>query len=124
MTVDAVYLTDPNFLAEAASALARTGADYVQFPQSYMRQGNKARGVDLELEEYFRTDAKMADEAEAVLLTGSLCAISRTALVAVGGWSARTTTGGPTGRPAVPRGFSWSLHRSRCRQAGFATDAG
>ncbi len=92
VTIDADYVVQPGFLTEAAQALCRTGADYVQFPQAYRRTGNLAEGVDIELEEYFRSDARMADDAEAVLLTGTLCVISKPALIAVQGWSGQTTT--------------------------------
>ena len=92
VTVDADYIVQPDFLSTAATALKRTGADYVQFPQSYRLTEQAAAGVDAELEEYFRSNAVMADDAEAVLLTGTLCVISRRALVAVGGWSGVTTT--------------------------------
>lgn len=90
--VDADYVTHPRFLSEAADALRRTGADYVQFPQAYRREAGVAQGPDLELEEYFRTQVRMADDAEALLLTGTLSVISKPALQAVGGWSGRTTT--------------------------------
>ncbi|WP_299793891.1 glycosyltransferase family 2 protein [uncultured Marivita sp.] len=92
VTVDADYVVGRDFLRRAAEALHRTGADYVQFPQSYVATTTTAPGVDAELEEYFRTNAAAADEAEAVLLTGTLCVISKTALVSVGGWSGATTT--------------------------------
>ncbi|MFW8637558.1 glycosyltransferase family 2 protein [Cribrihabitans pelagius] len=92
VTVDADYVVRPDFLMLAAGALNRTGADYVQFPQSYLGAASIASGVDAELEEYFRTNAVVAGEAEAVLLTGTLCVISKTALNAAGGWSGRTTT--------------------------------
>ncbi|WP_076535641.1 glycosyltransferase family 2 protein [Roseovarius nanhaiticus] len=92
VTVDADYVVHRDFLSRAAEALHRTGADYVQFPQSYVATTTTAPGVDAELEEYFRTNAAAADEAEAVLLTGTLCVISKTALVSVGGWSGATTT--------------------------------
>ncbi len=92
VTVDADYIVHRNFLSLAAEALQRTGADYVQFPQSYASTATTAPGIDAELEEYFRTNAAVADEAEAVLLTGTLCVISKTALIAVGGWSGATTT--------------------------------
>lgn len=92
VTVDADYIVNDDFLNVAASALARTGADYVQFPQSYLGTSQAAAGIDAELEEYFRSNASVADEAEAVLLTGTLCVISRNALVAVGAWSGATTT--------------------------------
>ena len=92
VTVDADYRVTPDFLSEAEGALRRTGADYVQFPQAYRRPAHIARGVDIELEDYFRVEAAMADGAEAVLLTGTLCVISRRALASVGGWSGRTAT--------------------------------
>lgn len=92
VTVDADYVVAPDFLTHAAAALDRTGADYVQFPQAYTGTALVAPGVDAELEEYFRTNAASADDAEAVLLTGTLCVISRAALTAVGGWSGATTT--------------------------------
>nr|WP_324753266.1 glycosyltransferase family 2 protein [Roseovarius sp. Pro17] len=92
VTVDADYVVQRDFLSIASSALQRTGADYVQFPQSYRGTGEVAAGVDAELEEYFRSNAMIADDAEAVLLTGTLCVISRDALEAVGGWSGVTTT--------------------------------
>ncbi len=92
VTVDADYAVAPEFLIRAAQALRRTGADYVQFPQAYKMSGVQAAGVDTELEEYFRSSAKVADGTAAVLLTGTLCVISRQALVATGGWSSVTTT--------------------------------
>lgn len=92
VTVDADYVVHRSFLSRAADALHRTGADYVQFPQSYVGTPTNAAGVDAELEEYFRTNAAAADEAEAVLLTGTLCVISKQALMAVGGWSGATAT--------------------------------
>lgn len=92
ITVDADYVVDQDFLFHAAKALRRTGADYVQFPQAYAACTETAAGVDVELEEYFRNNARMADGCEAVLLTGTLCVISRLALEAVGGWSGQTTT--------------------------------
>ncbi|MFP7571041.1 glycosyltransferase family 2 protein [Marivita sp. S2033] len=92
VTVDADYVVNRDFLSRAAEALHRTGADYVQFPQSYVSTGIAAPGVDAELEEYFHTNAAVADDAEAVLLTGTLCVISKPALGAVGGWSGATTT--------------------------------
>lgn len=92
VTVDADYQVQPDFLSRAAAALARTGADYVQFPQAYRGVTGAVRGVDAELKEYFGGTAAVADGAEAVLLTGTLCVIARPALVAAGGWSGATTT--------------------------------
>ncbi|MFZ3582753.1 glycosyltransferase family 2 protein [Loktanella sp. DJP18] len=92
VTVDADYSVGPRFLTQAAMALDLTGADYVQFPQAYSGCDGVADGIDAELAEYFQTSARMADVAEAVLLTGTLCVISVEALRAVDGWSGRTIT--------------------------------
>lgn len=92
VTVDADYGVSPDFLSVAACALQRTGADYVQFPQSYVGVCGPVSGVDAELEEYFRSNAAVADGAEAVLLTGTLCVVSKPALIAAGGWSGVSTT--------------------------------
>ena len=92
VTVDADYRVVPHFLSQAAAALTLTGADYIQFPQAYIGCAGIADGVDAELAEYFLTNARMADVAEAVLLTGTLCVISASALRTVGGWSGRTIT--------------------------------
>lgn len=92
VTVDADYRVTPDFLSHANRALAHTGADYIQFPQAYTHSAQLAPGVDAELEEYFRSTAQLADGAEAVLLTGTLCVVSKPALETIGGWSTATTT--------------------------------
>jgi len=56
-TVDADYIVQPNFLSLAASALERTGADYVKFPQSYRLTDKATAGVDAELEDYPKSNA-------------------------------------------------------------------
>lgn len=92
VTVDADYQVLPKFLSTAARELGEVSSDYIQFPQAYAGCERIAAGVDAELEEYFHTNATMADDVEAVLLTGTLSVISKPALEAVGGWSGRTTT--------------------------------
>jgi len=47
----------------------RTGADYLQFPKSYHHTVDAAPGFNMEFEDYFRTDARVADNAAAGLLT-------------------------------------------------------
>ena len=92
MLVDADYVSSSGFLAAAAAALAAKGAGFIQFPQAYRNGGSSALGVEAELAEYFLTDARQADSAVAVLPTGTMCAISRSALEHAGGWSGRTST--------------------------------
>ncbi|MDO5758557.1 MAG: glycosyltransferase family 2 protein [Rhodobacterales bacterium] len=92
VTVDADYVVTPRFLSGAADALTRTNADYVQYPQAYAGSDGYAEGVDAELEEYFLSSAPLANDTESLLLTGTLCVISKKALRACGGWSGVTTT--------------------------------
>jgi cellulose synthase/poly-beta-1,6-N-acetylglucosamine synthase-like glycosyltransferase len=92
ITVDADYVVVHDFLIQAADAIARTGADYVQFPQAYADSRPGAQGIAAELKEYFQSRARTADSVEAVLLTGTLCVISTVALEECGGWSGATTT--------------------------------
>lgn len=91
VVVDADYQMTPDFLANAAQALRVHGADFVQFPQAY-RFAETAAGLALELSDYFTRHARVADAADAMLLTGTLSVIDRHALVAAGGWSAATLT--------------------------------
>lgn len=90
--VDADYQVEPDFLATAAAELRRSDDDFLQFPQAYRKDGGAAAGLSLELADYFLRHAREADCAGAMLLTGTLSVIRRSALEAVGGWSARTIT--------------------------------
>jgi hypothetical protein len=91
VVVDADYQMTPDFLANAAEALRQGDVDFVQFPQAY-RSGEAAAGVVLELSDYFTRHARVADAADAMLLTGTLSVIDRRALAAAGGWSSATLT--------------------------------
>ena len=91
VTIDADYAVDPEFLARADAALERTGADFIQFPQAYDRDGG-APGVAEELGDYFGRFARHGDRHGVALLTGTLSVISLDALDAVGGWRADTVT--------------------------------
>lgn len=92
VVVDADYEVAPDFLAVAAREIARRDDDFIQFPQAYRHADNGAAGLSLELADYFSRHARRADGAHAMLLTGTLSVIRRSALVAAGGWSARTLT--------------------------------
>lgn len=134
VVVDADYRVAPDFLAHAAEALGTSGADFVQFPQAYLAEENVV-GAALEFSDYFRRHASVANDAGAMLLTGTLSVVSLQALRNVGGWRADTVTedaelglrlsrNGYTGRYVdlrVGRGllpFDWvNLHRQRSRWA-------
>ena len=91
VVVDADYEVTPDFLSVAAAEIRRTDDDFLQFPQAY-RNETRAPGVSLELADYFLRHARQADCAGAMLLTGTLSVIRRSALTAAGGWSGRTIT--------------------------------
>lgn len=92
VVLDADYEVSPDFLALAADEITRTDDDFIQFPQAYRNTGERARGISLELADYFLRHARQADGAGAMLLTGTLSIIRRDALVDAGGWSDRTLT--------------------------------
>lgn len=92
VTVDADYVCAPDFLSQAAAMLRETRADFLQYPQAYRAPRGRGDAIELELSDYFQTDARAADCTRAVLLTGTLSVIDRAALAAVGGWTARSTT--------------------------------
>jgi len=92
VTVDADYVVEPDFLSHAEQALAGGQYDYIQFPQAYHRPGDAGSGLDCELADYFKTYARQANGAEAVLPTGTLSIINRHALDVAGGWSGDSVT--------------------------------
>ena len=92
VVVDADYCVTADFLALVAQELAAAEVDYIQFPQAYVECGGAGRGIATELADYFERHAQAANRAGAMLLTGTLSVISRAALSAVGGWSARSST--------------------------------
>lgn len=92
VVVDADYCVAPAFLATAAAELACRDDDFIQFPQAYRNVSGAAAGLSLEMADYFLRHARQADSAKAMLLTGTLSVIRRSALEAAGGWSARTIT--------------------------------
>ena len=89
--VDADYQVTPDFLTSAATAIASTGADFVQFPQAYRDQA-RAPSVATELADYFLIVANGTNRQQAMLLTGTLSIIARSAFNSVGGWSGATIT--------------------------------
>jgi cellulose synthase/poly-beta-1,6-N-acetylglucosamine synthase-like glycosyltransferase len=89
--VDADYQVKPDFLSIASQAIHDTGADFVQFPQSY-RDQHRSPSVTAELADYFLSVAPYTNRSQAMLLTGTLSVIDREAITSVGGWSGRTIT--------------------------------
>ncbi|SFD78027.1 glycosyltransferase family 2 protein [Salipiger profundus] len=92
VVLDADYEASPGFLALAAEEIARSDDDFIQFPQAYRNTAEPARGISLELADYFLRHARQADGAGAMLLTGTLSVIRRDALVEAGGWNDKTLT--------------------------------
>ena len=88
--VDADYLVTPDFLTRAMAAFS-PDVQFVQFPQDY-RHAVCAEGVVAELSDYFETFPRVANRAQATLLTGTLSVISIAALRAAGGWPTGSIT--------------------------------
>lgn len=92
IVVDADYEVAPDFLDIAAAEIGCRDVDFLQFPQAYRNDGARAAGISLELADYFLRHARGADGADAMLLTGTLSVLRRSALEAAAGWSGRTIT--------------------------------
>lgn len=90
--IDADYEVIPEFLSISAQEICAQDDDFLQFPQAYRGGEGPLAGVSLELADYFLRHARQADRARAMLLTGTLSVIRRSALTAAGGWSSRTIT--------------------------------
>ncbi|MCB1461158.1 MAG: glycosyltransferase [Nitratireductor sp.] len=90
--VDADYEVTPDFLSVVENEIRLRDDDFIQFPQAYRNTEGQAAGLSLELANYFMRHARLADGADAMLLTGTLSVIRRSALLASGGWSGRTIT--------------------------------
>ena len=88
--VDADYLVTPDFLTRAVAAFS-PDVQFVQFPQDY-RHAECAEAVVAELSDYFETFPRVANRAQATLLTGTLSVISIAALRAAGGWPTGSIT--------------------------------
>ena len=107
VVIDADYRATPDFLRVAAMALRASGASFLQFPQSFEARDADAQGLAIELADYFRRPARLADQGRAMLLTGTLSVLSRPALASIGGWSARTSTeDADTGLRLLQAGFA------------------
>lgn len=92
VVVDADYEVAPDFLATAVVEICQHNDDFLQFPQAYRSDDGSAAGISLELADYFLRHARQADGADAMLLTGTLSVIRRSALEKAGGWSSQTIT--------------------------------
>lgn len=92
VVVDADYVAARDFLRTVATALASTDADFLQFPQAFEAGTPTASGLAMELADYFRRHARLADRGGAMLLTGTMSVVRKSALKAIGGWSTRTAT--------------------------------
>ena len=88
--VDADYQVAPNFLRRAMAAIG-PDVQFAQFPQNY-RHAEGAAAVIAELSDYFETFPRVANRAQATLLTGTLSVISLSAIRAVGGWPTGSIT--------------------------------
>lgn len=90
--IDADYQVSPGFLALAGRLVVQGGAALWQFPQWYRNADLQQNGVALELGDYFFRHAQGVAHSGAMLPTGTLSIIDRSALRAVGNWSHRTKT--------------------------------
>jgi len=89
LTVDADYHLDPSAVATAVAAL-RADRAFCQFPQAYRNVPLHRRAMAGELRRYFDVFAQRSGAA--VLPTGVMTLVRRSAVEAAGGWPAHSIT--------------------------------
>lgn len=92
VTVDADYQVDPTFLRDVGAEIAAGNSAFYQYPQAYRDVTPASAGIARELEDYFKRQALAANLGQAMLLTGTLSVVQKSALQAVGGWPTSSCT--------------------------------
>src|SRR5713101_4119267 len=90
--IDADYAVTPDWLADLVPAFADAKVALVQAPQDH-RDGRRSplhHTMNGEYAGYFDIGMVQRNEANAIIVHGTMCLIRRTALEAAGGWSSDT----------------------------------
>jgi cellulose synthase/poly-beta-1,6-N-acetylglucosamine synthase-like glycosyltransferase/exo-beta-1,3-glucanase (GH17 family) len=90
--IDADYVVDRNWLRDLTPAFADPKVGLVQAPQDH-RDGNRSfihSAMNAEYAGFFDIGMVERNEANAIIIHGTMCLIRRTALEAAGGWSSDT----------------------------------
>jgi len=90
--IDADYVVDRNWLRDLTPAFVDPKVGLVQAPQDH-RDGNRSfihSAMNAEYAGFFDVGMVERNEANAIIIHGTMCLIRRTALEAAGGWSSDT----------------------------------
>jgi exo-beta-1,3-glucanase (GH17 family)/cellulose synthase/poly-beta-1,6-N-acetylglucosamine synthase-like glycosyltransferase len=90
--LDADYVVHPDWLKDMVSAFADTKVGLVQAPQDH-RDGERSvmhHAMNGEYAGFFDIGMVQRNEANAIIVHGTMCLIRRTALAQAGGWSSDT----------------------------------
>ena len=90
--IDADYVVQPNWLKDLVPAFADAKVGMVQAPQDH-RDGERTvmhHAMNGEYAGFFDIGMVQRNEANAIIVHGTMCLIRRTALASAGGWSSDT----------------------------------
>jgi exo-beta-1,3-glucanase (GH17 family)/cellulose synthase/poly-beta-1,6-N-acetylglucosamine synthase-like glycosyltransferase len=90
--VDADYVVDPDWLKDLVPLFADPSVGLVQAPQDHRDGGRSVlhHAMNAEYAGFFDIGMVQRNEANAIIVHGTMCLIRRSALEAVGGWSSDT----------------------------------
>jgi exo-beta-1,3-glucanase (GH17 family)/cellulose synthase/poly-beta-1,6-N-acetylglucosamine synthase-like glycosyltransferase len=90
--IDADYVVEPNWLKDLMPLFADARVGLVQSPQDH-RDGSRSlmhRAMNAEYAGFFDIGMVQRNEANAIVVHGTMCLIRRAAIESVGGWSSDT----------------------------------
>jgi exo-beta-1,3-glucanase (GH17 family)/cellulose synthase/poly-beta-1,6-N-acetylglucosamine synthase-like glycosyltransferase len=90
--IDADYVVQPNWLRDLVPHFANAKVGLIQAPQDH-RDGERSlmhHAMNAEYSGFFDIGMVQRNEANAIIVHGTMCLIRRTALESVGGWSSDT----------------------------------
>jgi exo-beta-1,3-glucanase (GH17 family)/cellulose synthase/poly-beta-1,6-N-acetylglucosamine synthase-like glycosyltransferase len=114
--IDADYVVSPDWLKDLVPAFADPKVGMVQAPQDH-RDGDRSvmhHAMNGEYAGFFDIGMVQRNEANAIIVHGTMCLIRRAALVAAGGWSSDTIVeDSDLGLAVLEKG--WQIHYTNRR---------
>lgn len=114
--IDADYIVQPNWLTDLVPVFADPKVGLIQSPQDH-RDGARSvmhHAMNGEYAGFFDIGMVQRNEANAIIVHGTMCLIRRTALESAGGWSSDTIVEDTDlGLAILEQG--WLVHYTNCR---------
>jgi exo-beta-1,3-glucanase (GH17 family)/cellulose synthase/poly-beta-1,6-N-acetylglucosamine synthase-like glycosyltransferase len=114
--IDADYVVRPNWLKDLAPAFADPKVGMIQAPQDH-RDGDRTllhNAMNGEYAGFFDIGMVQRNEANAIIVHGTMCLIRRSALEAAGGWSSDTIVE-DTDLGLTVLELGWQIHYTNAR---------